>query len=192
MSIVRTPIRRSRSSIWSSACTAVVGSLIAGESALIATSASRRSANFRVLLHRSLAAEEKCPPDLVGWDRTATHLRDHRAARDGVADADADLDRGLCLGRELDEAPEVHGSDDERRPLVHDAGRTRAPGPRGRAPLAPADARRVRRKLVDHLPSPVTDQREDVREVHLAQRVVEKRQEEEHAWRAGARARGGP
>ena len=181
MSSVRTPIRSRRSSIWSSACTAVVGSLIAGESALIATSARSRSANFGSCSIVRSVPSRKARRMSCERNRAPDHAGDHVTARDRIANADLDHDRRLGPRRQLDETIEVDGREYERRALVDVP-----PGLNGRAvEIAPLRLRRLlvwrRVERFDHLPPTITDEGEDVREVHLPQRAVEQEEEQKHA-----------
>ena len=181
MSSVRTPIRSRRSSIWSSACTAVVGSLIAGDNALIATSARSRNANFgSCSIVRSVPSRNDRRMSCER-DRAAEHPGDDVSARDRVAHADLDHDRRLGHGRQLHEPFEVDRSQNERRALVDVA-----PGFHGRAVeiAALGWCRLIAGQPVerlDHVASSIADQGEHVGEVHLAQCAVEQEEEQEHA-----------
>ena len=78
---------------WLSTCTAVVGSLTAGESALLAMSTMIRIANAGILLDRALDAEGDHPshPPLGARARVvAVDLDERGALRHEVADAVAE------------------------------------------------------------------------------------------------------
>ena len=138
------PIRPSVSSRWSITCTAVVGSLTAGESARIATSTRMRSAKagswsiVRSIPSASLPASRRSA--ILGKGAVAVHLEQHGIRGDEVADAVPHHDHRVVVGRPREQALVIDRL--ERTRLAGCARRASAPARGSSSSSASAPERR--------------------------------------------------
>ena len=183
----RRPRRSSRSSIWSRACTAVVGSFTAGESALIAMSTTRRMAYFgscsKVRSAPSRTAARSFASLIARPPRTQ---QDRRAFDQGVAHRGPHFDQRAGRRREVEQRRDVERLQRARPAGVAQGLRDRLVGERGRIRRA---RRRVdqRIRLLDHAPAVVGGEGEHA--VDLQQRdLLDQRDEHGDAHDAAGRS----